>query len=141
MSRWTCRLVARARACLTMGVVLAICVLSAMSADAQLQPLPPITNETLWNAPPAMPMPASDLMHSYTTEPERIQKSTFSIDLEPADPEAQPTVPPAKKSGAKPGVFQQIAFTATEMPRGSSGLGISDLALQATFAFPCPSPD
>ena len=86
-------------------------------------------------------MPASDLMPSYMTEPERIRKSTYSIDLEPADPEAQPAVPPAKKTGGKPGIFQQIAFTATELPRGSSGLGISDLALQATFAFPAPTPD
>jgi hypothetical protein len=78
----------------------------------------------------------------HATGPDQVIRASYIPAL--AEPLVEPNAPSAdvpRPPGSKPGVSQQIAVATTWLPRGGSGLGTTDLWLEATFGFPLPTAD
>ncbi len=108
------------------------------TAFGQTVPLPPIGPQD--TALASDPSSSSGSVPFYSTGPQRVLPAMYPEDLvkspvPPDEPSAADTRPP----GSKPGVFQQVAVTATYLPRFHGDLGMTDLATSATFGFPFPT--
>jgi len=117
----------------------------AESKSVQL--LPPVAEDAKPIEPPEAPLPTifDRIRLAALGDPQDLTQPLMPDDLAPPGQPRQEFEPPAGRKlppGAKPGMLQQVLYSATELPKlDAGGLGLTTLEQTLTIGLPCPTVD
>jgi len=138
-------------AVVAVGLALRAWAACAGEPDDAPRPLPPVDDAEAAPAADAPAPPAgldawlpAPLRLAAFGDPQDLQEPLLADDLAPPGQPRQEFEPKGRKlpPGAKPGMLQQVIFTATELPNlGGDGLGLTVLDTSLSLGLPAPTVD